>query len=379
MTKKLAIIGAGSAACRYANAARNLGVETHCFAWSKGAQAADVVDVFHDISITEVDTIAQMCKDLGINGIVHTSEATMLPTAQIAELAGLIGNPVEVARRITSKWENRERAKNVEGLCQPRYWRVSDLNEIPELGIPYPFIIKPTSEAGKRGVSVARNEKEFAEALEYSANEPNRAHLFIVEEFMPSGPEFCAENLTYHGVNTVVQITGQFTSAPPHCLEIGHEQPARLSPEMRARVEDVMDRLLTAVGMQNGGSCIEFKIVGDDIYLIEVNGRPSGDLMSEVLVPLSTGYPYWEAAVQIALDEFQPIDKSKFKHDYSGVWFMNQYTKAIRPWFDDAENHDWCYRKYVSPTDGKDMMHNGDDVSYFVWHTTDKPLDFPEV
>ena len=47
--KKLAIIGAGRNALILAERCRELGVESHCFAWEKGAMAKDAVDVFHDV------------------------------------------------------------------------------------------------------------------------------------------------------------------------------------------------------------------------------------------------------------------------------------------------------------------------------------------
>ena len=48
---KVAIIGAGPMAKIIAEKARQLGVETYCFAWEQGAVAKDAVDHFVDISI----------------------------------------------------------------------------------------------------------------------------------------------------------------------------------------------------------------------------------------------------------------------------------------------------------------------------------------
>lgn len=366
--KKLAIIGAGRNALILAERCRELGIESHCFAWEKGAMAKDAVDFFHDISVTQVDEIADECRVLGIGGVVATSEFTILPTAKIAKACGLNGNSPEVAAQITNKYRNREATRGVEGLNHPRYWRVTDPEQIDELDIAYPIIVKPTSEGGKRGICVARNEEELRSAIAYSESEPNRSDAYIVEEFLEGGCEYSVESLSYHGKNFIIQVTQKESSGAPHCVELGHHQPADLSSDMRARVEDVLDRALTAVGIVNGACHTEIKIIDGQIYLIEFNARPGGDHIACTLTELSTGYPYMTGVIQIAFDEFDVDAARHLKHYYAGIEFVTEQSAYLKETFDSCQDEPWCYEKFQATPDLRPLTHNdGYNTNYFIY------------
>lgn len=66
---KLAIIGAALGQLPICIKAKELGIETHCFAWPEGAVCKDVVDFFYPISILEKDAIVEKCKNLGVDGV----------------------------------------------------------------------------------------------------------------------------------------------------------------------------------------------------------------------------------------------------------------------------------------------------------------------
>lgn len=375
--RRLGIIGAGRNACILADRARELGIETHCFAWSDGAMAKDVVDEFHDVSVTEVGEVSRLCRELGIGGVVATSEFTILPTAQVAEACGLNGNPVEVAERITNKYRNREATSGVPGLNHPRYWRVSDPGQIGSLDVTYPIIVKPTSEGGKRGICVARNPEELSAAVSYSEGEPNRSSAFIVEEFLEGGNEYSVESLSYHGRNYIVQVTEKESSGAPHCVELGHHQPANLPADLREKVEQVMDRALTAVGIQNGACHTEIKIIDGEIYLIEFNARPGGDHIACTLTELSTGYPYMTGVIDIAFDDFEGIAPGQLEHNFAGIEFVTEQTSYLKPVFDACQDEPWCYEKFEATPDLRSLTHNdGYNTNYFIYFSREGRPDF---
>ena len=51
MKKKIAIIGASYLQLPLVEKAKEMGLETHCFAWSEGAVCKNVADYFYPISI----------------------------------------------------------------------------------------------------------------------------------------------------------------------------------------------------------------------------------------------------------------------------------------------------------------------------------------
>lgn len=64
---------------------------------------------------------------------------------------------------------------------------------------------------------------------------PNEKRRIIIEGFLEGGKEYSVESLSYHGRHQVIQITEKITSGPPHCVELGHMQPALLSESLKGR------------------------------------------------------------------------------------------------------------------------------------------------
>lgn len=367
--KKLAIIGAEVTAQSYAVNARMMGVETHGFAWAKGAVAKDDFDYFHPISIFEKDQIIEECRKVGITGVVASTELTIPIAAYIAKELGLNGIPLEVANTITDKYRNREVTKHVVGLYHPRYAYVSSVADALVLDISYPVIIKPVAEGGKRGVTVVHNREELLGAMEYAASESKRGYEVLIEEFLESGIECSVESLSYHGQHRVIQVTEKISSGPPHCVELGHLQPARIDTAMRVQIQSVIAESLTALGYTDGPCHTEIKIIGGKIFLIEFNARPGGDFITYPLVNLSTGYYHLQGAIDIAFDDFI-FPKTEFLDNSSaGVCFVTQQTTFLQNVFADADKQSWCYAKN-DIGQIPDLLHNDStNMNYIIWRT----------
>lgn len=379
MPDKLAILGAGKVARFYAECAREMGVETHCFAWDRGAVAKDAVDYFHPISIFEEDEIAAICADLGIGGIVSTSELTIAPVARLAERLGLVGNPVEAAQEITDKYLNRMKTQDVQGLKHPRFAIVENVQDIADLNMEYPMVVKPASEGGKRGVTVVACREDLSAAMDYADAESKEGARIVAEGFIPAGMECSVESLSCGGKHYFIQVTEKVSSGPPHCVELGHLQPAAISQSMRTKIAEVLSDALTRIGVVNGPCHTEIKIVGEDVYLIEFNARPGGDLISHPLVLLSTGYSYLSGSIEIALGKFKGVDESQLLKRHAGVLFVTDETPELKPLFDKCESFDWLYEKHEVEGGSALFAHNNSEAAnYFIFLSETERPDFAE-
>lgn len=375
--KKLAIIGASNMASIFCLNAREMGIESHCFAWEEGAIAKSDADYFYPISIFEKDTIVEYCKNIGIDGVVATTELTIEVAAYVANRLHLNGNSTECAKVITDKYRNRELVSSIKELHQPRFAKILSEKDIYNLEFNYPLIIKPTSKGGKRGVQVITSKQDIHGAFLYAIQETNAKGEYIIEEYIEGGVEYSVESLSYKGEVFVIQVTEKISSGPPHCVELGHEQPARLSDDMRKKVEEVVSAAVKAIGITDGASHTEIKICGDKIYLIEINARPGGDHISYPLTHLSTGYPFIKGAIEIALDCFDGIDKTKLKKYYAGVYFVTKQTTYLKKIFDNCQKYKWCYKKNIASENLEEINHNnGYDTNYFIYFDKNKRPNF---
>lgn len=372
--KKLAIIGAGQMAKIIAIRAKEMGnIETYCFAWEKGAVAKDYVDFFVHISVTEKEQICEYCSKVGIHGVVASSGVALVTAAYIAEQLGLIGNALSVAQEIRNKYRNREKIKGVTEFRHPFYQLVSQLGEIDAENLPYPVILKPVSEGGKRGVIVVKDRQHLDSAfVEASAASKCGQSKVIIEEYIQGGKEYSVESLSYKGKNYIIQITEKVSSGPPHCVELAHHQPANIDRQMRKRVEIAMDKALSAIGLLNGPCHSEIKIMDGQIYVIEFNARLGGDHISYPLTELSSGYPLISGVIQIALDEFEQPDLSKCNPGFAGVCFITKQTEHMKELFSNAEKYSWCWKKNKVSDELKTLTHNdGFNTNYIIYYSKD--------
>lgn len=367
--KKLAIIGSGRMAWIFGKNAREMGIETHCFSFDEHAIAKETVDFFHGINIMEKEHILQVCKDVAIDGVVATTELTIPIAAFVASEMHLNGIDYEVSKVITDKVRNRKLCKPIKELLQPWFMEVKALEELGE--VKFPVIVKPTSLGGKRGISVARNMDELKAAFIY-AQEAGPIEDILIEQFLEGGKEYSVESLSYKGQHHIIQVTEKISSGPPHCVELGHQQPAEINMDISNSIINVLSEGLTAIGVVNGPCHTEIKIIDDNIYLIEFNARPGGDHIAYPLTELSTGYPYIKGIIEVAIDDFKGVDESTFKHRYSGVYFVTEQTSYLKPLFDKCEQYEWLYWKNEVTKELQSLVHNDGYNTNFMMYSSEK-------
>ena len=372
--KKLAIIGGGVQAGYFGEACHRLGYEGHYFSMADGKVDESKVDYFHEINIFDKDGIVAICKEVGIDGVVATTELTVPIAAYVADKLELLGNPIEVANVITDKYRNRECIKNLTDLLSPKYVESNKIEDIRNSCVPYPMILKPVCLGGKRGITVVNNESELESAFAYAVGcfrqgvEPK----IIAEQFLEGGMECSVESISYKGEHTIVQITQKDSSGAPHCVELGHHQPAPLSTDIWARVVKGVSSGLTAIGLLNGACHTEIKIIDGNVYLIEFNARPGGDHIWWPMVELSTGFDIMGALVQAAVGELKPIDVKTFKHRYSGLYYVVEQTAHIKPIFDSCEKEPWCWEKNFVTDDLYELKQNDMEHTNYIIYSSDE-------
>lgn len=372
--KKIAIIGGGVMASYFGEACHRLGYEGHYFSQIDGKVDDSQVDYFHEINIFDKDGIVAICKEIGIDGVVATTELSVPITAYVANKLGLLGNAVEVAEVITDKYRNRECIKNLTDLLSPKYVETASIEDITKSGIPYPMILKPVCLGGKRGITVVNNEDELTAAFEYATSffRSGVKPQIIAEQFLEGGMECSVESISFKGHHTIVQITQKDSSGAPHCVELGHHQPAPLSEDVWNKVVRGVSSGLTAIGLENGPCHTEVKIIEGKVYLIEFNARPGGGHIWWPMVELSTGFDIMAAVIQAATGELKPIDVKSFKHRYSGLYYIVEQTAYLKSIFDSCETESWCWEKHFVSDELHELKMNDLEHTNYIVYSSDK-------
>ena len=360
---KIAIIGASYLQLPLVMKAKELGIETHCFAWDKDAVCKEVADFFYPISILEKEEILAKCKIIGINGIITIATDMAMPTISfVAQNLGLVSNSIESSILSTSKDKMRMKFQEKK-ILSPSFQQVKDYEDIDLKSINFPLIVKPVDRSGSLGVTKVEKLGELKEAV-LKAIDFSFQKLCIVEDFI-EGVEVSVESISWNGEHRILAITDKITTGEPFFVELAHHQPSQLSLEVQSKIKKTTLSVLDAVKIQFGAGHTELKITSDGrVFVIEVGGRMGGDFIGSHLVELSTTYDYIKAVIEVCLNCFE-LPGTVSNNAYSGVYFLSRNTERLAPYFEIENSFD--YEKKILNEDLKYVQSSNDRSGYIIY------------
>ncbi len=297
--RKLAIIGASYLQEPLIKKAKEMGIETHVFAWAAGDVGEKIADHFYPISIIEKDEILDKCRQIGIDGICSiASDLAVVTVNYVAEELGLVGNGSENTFLSTNK-HNMRKAFETNGDPSPKSILVESVENI-SMDLAFPVIVKPLDRSGSRGVYKVYDRAEFDRAIS-DAKDQGFIKKALIEEFVP-GTEYSVECISCRGEHRFLALTYKYTTGLPRFIEGGHLEPVNVEPEMLERIKNTVFHALDTLKVSNGASHSEIKIDSDgNIKIIEIGSRMGGDFIGSSLVQFTTGIDYVKAVIDIAL------------------------------------------------------------------------------
>ena len=215
------------------------------------------------------------------------------------ELIGARGDVIDKA-------EDRERFRDAMlsiGLETPRSWMVRSVPEALEVigEIGYPAIIRPSFTLGGVGGGIARDAAEF-EAAMARALDASPSHSALVEESVLGWKEFEMEVVRDGRDNCIIVCS--IENVDPMGIHTGDSitvAPAlTLTDKEYQRMRDASIAVLREIGVDTGGSNVQFAIHPDDgrMVVIEMNPRVS---RSSALASKATGFPIAKVAAKLAI------------------------------------------------------------------------------
>ena len=214
----------------------------------------------------------------------------------------LIGASVDAIRVAEDRLLFRDAMKEI-GLAVPNSRYVKSLNEafsvIDDLG--FPVIVRPSFTLGGVGGGIAYNVEEFREIAQRGLS-LSPVHEVLLEESVIGWKEFELEVMRDRADNFVVICS--IENVDPMGVHTGDSitvAPAlTLTDKEYQRMRDIARRIIRRVGVETGGSNIQFAINPTDgrIVVIEMNPRVS---RSSALASKATGFPIAKIAAKLAL------------------------------------------------------------------------------
>lgn len=300
MKEKLVIIGANDFQTQLIKKAKELGYETHVFAWEDGAVGKTIADYFYPISIVNKDEILAICKKIKPSGVCSiASEVANITVNYLAQNLGLVCNSAECVLLSTNKHEMRK-AFERNGDPSPKSFLVDQTTDVTVLPLEFPVLVKPTDRSGSRGITKVLCSADLENAIVFACEESFEKKA-LVEEFV-EGKEYSVEFISYKGQHTFLALTEKFTTGAPHYIEFAHKQPAIVDTQVFEDIKKVVMKALDTLKIEYGASHSEVKVdKNGTIKIIEIGSRMGGDCIGSDLVFLSTGYDFTKMVIDVAV------------------------------------------------------------------------------
>ncbi len=214
----------------------------------------------------------------------------------------LIGASVEAIKVAEDRLAFRDAMQSI-GIEVPASGRAGTVEEAVYLAkaIGFPAIIRPSFTLGGVGGGIAYNIEEFRELVRHGLS-ASPVHQVLIEESVIGWKEFELEVMRDRADNFVVICSIENVDAMGvHTGDSITVAPAlTLTDKEYQRMRDAARRIINRVGVETGGSNIQFAVNPHDgrMVTIEMNPRVS---RSSALASKATGFPIAKIAAKLAL------------------------------------------------------------------------------
>lgn len=226
-----------------------------------------------------------------------------------------------VASLFTDKYLMRQQLLGC-GLRMPRYRLVRTIGEAGDFARQhgFPIVLKPRRSWASMGVVKVNRISELADAFRVSRSAASSDGL-LAEGYV-DGTEVTVEGLTLDGCYRALATSDKQHYQHSPCVARSLSYPANLSPKVHDTLISAAREVSDQLALQDGLSHMEFRIQGDQPFLIEAAARGGGHGISSVLLPHLTGVNPARLLVRHLLGNRQSLP-GPLRHRAATLQFLN--------------------------------------------------------
>ncbi len=324
--KSILVFGGGELQLSVIEECKKLNIFTVVIDPNPSAAGKEFADAFEVVGGDDFAGTCAGVEKYSIDGIITAAtDKPLIMMAKVAEKYGFSFFSEKTAVISTDKYLMKRVFQENNIPCA----KGSLINKIED-SLKYPLILKPRDNSGSRGIVFCETKAEAEEGLK-DALAFSKKDTILAEEFI-SGKEYSIEALHFDNQTKVLQITEKITTPHPYNVELAHIQPAEISSAEENEIDELINKVATAMNFQNCASHTELKINDDGIFVIETSPRLGGDFITSRLTPLSTGINMESELIKIALGETPELpekEKNAAAIFYFDFFEKKQITKDL--------------------------------------------------
>lgn len=200
----------------------------------------------------------------------------------LVDLLGAKGNKLFAIEHSMNKFESRNTFNSISNI-KAKNMITKSLKDIELFTEKHgTSVLKPNFGSASKSVLKINN---FNQSKDYIINLMNDCEdqEMIIEQYI-EGTEYALEgNLINSNLNKITIFDKPIEYKEPYFEESIYITPSELSEELQIQIVELIGNACKKIGLENGPIHVEFKILDENIFIIEINPRMIGGLCSKCL------------------------------------------------------------------------------------------------
>lgn len=335
------------------------------------AEGKDIADEFYQVDIKNSKEVISLIEGRNLkldSAMCFSTEIALRTVADINEHFGLVGLNQKEVLVATDKAAQRRVLKE-SGLPTPGFIELHagyDDNVLSTLRLP--LVVKPTDNAGSRGVALVREKEELKSVITESLKESKYDAKVVVEEFVP-GLEFTVEALIIAGSVHVLGISEKKKPINNYTVSVELFYNSPFVNLHREEIESVVKPFLLNCGFDNTITHTEiiYSYLDHKFYVVETTVRSGGFHIFDKILPGITGLDIIGLTIETLLGKKPTLGKVEKKAGILGFFYNNFGVIKNISIVDNALPQGVEYGLFVKEDDIiKDLSTDGSRLGYYV-------------
>ena len=287
MSKRVLILGVGSAQADAMLACRARGHRVFAISYRDEGKARELADEFAVVDIANEQAVLAHAKSIAADVVYSVGSDVAMPT--VAHVSAALGLPHFVDVATTRLLQNKAALRaflTERGLSTIAFRRAGTLAELADWSV-FPAILKPVDSQGQRGVREVASQDELPQAFE-DALAFSRSKSVIVEEYI-DGPEISVNGFIVEGNLAHAFVSDRYSiEGLPGGIVRGHALPSRVDEDSQTQAKRLVRDIVDVLGLKGGPFYVQLKCSTRGVVVIEAAARLDGCHLWR-LIQLGTG------------------------------------------------------------------------------------------
>jgi predicted ATP-grasp superfamily ATP-dependent carboligase/SAM-dependent methyltransferase len=279
-------IGAGKEQLKSIQIAKELGLKVVACDGDPNAVGLKYADFSYNIDIKDEDSIIKLAKKYDIKFVLPAPLGRYLTTVgAVNDALNLKGVSKKSANYATDKYLFYQKLSKEIKLA--KQFLIYSANEIKDLienrDISTPFILKPRFGSGSKGVEVFED-FDYQRVKNYFSENSNFKDILIEELLV--GDEIGVDAIIRNKKLDILAIRDKKITPLPYRQELAYVFPSKYQSK-ESEIEKIIKKCCELLKIDNSLLNLDIIINKNDIYIIELSPRASGNNISNIFLPIA--------------------------------------------------------------------------------------------